>query len=149
MDGSVDHFLPKSRHPELAYEWSNYRLSCEFSNRAKATKIGLMDPFQIEWGWFAICFPQCDVVVGPKLPKHREREAQFTIKALKLNSEHVVGVRSCMAMEFRKGQVTLDHLQRYYPFLAAEIKRQGSALGASDETGLREFVTSRFPCSFS
>ena len=144
VGGSVDHFLPKSKYPELAYEWANYRLSCAFANQAKAAKVGLMDPFQIGLGWFSISFPQCDVVVGPKVPKEREGEAQLTIKALKLNSESLVEGRSDIAMEFRDGSVTLDYVKRHYPFLAVEIERQGSAFGASDEAGLRKFVASLF-----
>ena len=144
VDGSVDHFLPKSKYRELAYEWSNYRLSCDATNRTKAAKVGLMDPFQIDWEWFAIIFPQCDVVVGPKVPEERKAQAQCTIKALKLNSESLVEGRSDMAMQFRDGCVTLGHMQRYYPFLAVEIKRQGAAFGVSDEAGFREFVASLF-----
>ena len=77
VGGSVDHFLPKSKYPCLAYEWSNYRLSCEAANQAKGVKVGLMDPFQIDWGWFAISFPQCDVVVGPTVPQEAEGKAKF------------------------------------------------------------------------
>lgn len=32
---STDHFTAKSRHAGLAYEWSNYRLSCLGANRSK------------------------------------------------------------------------------------------------------------------
>ena len=144
VDGSVDHFLPKSKYPKLAYEWANYRLCCNAANQAKAAKVGLMDPFTIGRGWFAITFPLCDVVLGPNVPKGRKAEAQFTIKALNLNSESLLKVRSDMATEFRDEHVALGYVWRWYPFLAVEIKRQGSAYGASDEAGFRRFIASRF-----
>ena len=103
-----------------------------------------MDPFTIGQGWFAITFPQCDVVLGPGVPKGKEAKAQFTIKALDLNSENLLDVRSDMAVEFRDEDVTLGFVWRWYPFLAVEIKRQGSAYGATDEDGLRQFIASRF-----
>ena len=144
VDGSVDHFLPKSKCRKLAYDWSNYRLCCDATNRAKAAKVGLMDPFTIGLGWFAITFPQCDVVLGPDVPKGRRAEAQFTIKALDLNSENLLDARSDMAVAFRDKKVALDFMRAWYPFLAVEIQRQGSAYGASDEDGFRSFIESRF-----
>ena len=36
--GEVDHFHPKSRFPELVYEWTNWLLACTPCNRAKGDK---------------------------------------------------------------------------------------------------------------
>ncbi|MCA9684756.1 MAG: hypothetical protein KC457_21405, partial [Myxococcales bacterium] len=52
----VDHLLPKSRRPELAYEWSNYRLACGKMNARKNDLESVLDPFEIEDGWFALEF---------------------------------------------------------------------------------------------
>ena len=144
MKGVVDHFFPKSKYPELTYEWHNYRLSCNEANQHKGNQVGLMDPFEIGCEWFAIAFPQCDVVLGRKCPKKREKEAEFTIDALKLNNEFQVASRSRIAVEFRDGEVTLDFLRNSYPFVAAEIERQGRASGASNEAGFRKFIAELF-----
>ena len=143
-DATVDHFLPKSKFPKLAYDWHNFRLYCNFTNRSKGAKVGLLDPFQIRPRWFAIAFPQCDVVLGPSLPSGQVAKARATIEALKLNAECVVEVRCHVVVAFRDGSMNLDYLRRFYPFCAMEIERQGSASGASDEAGLRGFVASLF-----
>ena len=139
-DATVDHFLPKSKYPSLAYEWENYRLSCNSVNRAKGAKVGLIDPFLIRPWWFGIALPECDVVLGSQLPSKEVSKAHFTIEALKLNSEDLVESRYHTLIEFRDGGVTLDHLRRHYPFYAMEIERQGSAVGASGEMELRHFL---------
>jgi hypothetical protein len=33
IGGTVDHYLPKSTHPQLAYEWTNYRLCSTLMNQ--------------------------------------------------------------------------------------------------------------------
>ena len=45
--GDVDHFRPKSRNPELVYEWSNWVLACHTCNSKKQQKWpagGYVDP---------------------------------------------------------------------------------------------------------
>src|SRR5439155_22494098 len=44
-DPTVDHFIPKSVRPELAYEWSNFRLACLRFNRWKRNYQDVLDPF--------------------------------------------------------------------------------------------------------
>lgn len=46
--GQVDHFRPKSKFPNLTYEWSNWVLACPFCNtsgkREKWPNLGYVDP---------------------------------------------------------------------------------------------------------
>lgn len=144
VGGTVDHFLPKSRYRALAYEWSNYRLCCEATNRVKAAKVGLVDPFKVGRRWFALAFPQCDVILGANVPHAMQAKARFTIDALDLNSEDLVEGRSHVAVEFRDGDVSLTHVRKSHPFLAVEIERQGAANGTVDEASLRLFIASLF-----
>src|SRR5205085_6445728 len=51
---SVDHFRPKSTHPHLAYEWSNYRLAHDRINNNKGDSADVLDPFHIQLGWFIL-----------------------------------------------------------------------------------------------
>lgn len=145
VGGTVDHFLPKSRYRALAYEWSNYRLCSAAANRAKAAKVGIVDPFKVGSRWFAIAFPECDVVLGDNVPCAMRADASFTIDALNLNSEDLVEDRAKMAVEFRDGKVKLAHVKEYHPFLAVEIERQGAAKGfAVDEASLQRFIAGLF-----
>src|SRR5215831_15757470 len=54
---TVDHYIPKSAEPELAYEWSNFRLACTNANARKSNFQDVLDPFQIEDNWFILEFP--------------------------------------------------------------------------------------------
>ncbi len=50
--GSVDHFIAKSQRADLAYEWSNYRLACSRMNSRKREYEDVLDPFEVDTGWF-------------------------------------------------------------------------------------------------
>lgn len=52
--GSVDHFAPKSKHRELAYEWSNYRFVGALMNVRKRDFEDVLDPMEIPDGWFIL-----------------------------------------------------------------------------------------------
>lgn len=144
VGGTIDHFLPKGKHRALAYEWSNYRLCSDAANRAKAAKVGLVDPFKVGWSWFAIAFPQCDVVLGDALPTAMQADARFTIEALHLNAESLVEDRAQMVSHFRDGDVKLKFLKEHRPFLAAEVERQGAANGLVNEESVRLFIADVF-----
>ena len=124
--GSVDHFCPKKTNPWLAYEWSNYRLSSDRTNSRKGDHTGILDPFQIGSQWFELMFPACLVVPGGNLPQSRLPAATRTIDLLKLNDDDdLVQERCDVVMYLRDGLVQLGFLERRYPFIAHELKRQG------------------------
>ena len=124
--GTVDHFLPKTKCPYLAYEWSNYRLALEKANQRKGENIGLLDPFKIKKEWFILDFPSCLVVPGSAIPVKKLSAAQKTIEVLKLNDDdNLVQDRCDIIMSFVDGSVRLDFLRQRYPFIAWELERQG------------------------
>ncbi len=41
---SVEHFAPKMKHPDYAYEWKNYRLVCSLMNSRKRDFEDVLDP---------------------------------------------------------------------------------------------------------
>src|SRR5579859_2713100 len=55
---NIDHFVPKSQRPDLAYEWDNYRLACPLINILKRDFQDVLDPFIIGKEWFFLSFPQ-------------------------------------------------------------------------------------------
>lgn len=124
--GTVDHFLPKSEWPGLAYEWSNFRVARKRANECKGHSVEVMDPFAISNGWFIIRFPDSQVYPHPNLSAIQRDRVAKTITKLRLNSEDTFVQERCdMALAYGRGHVDLDFLQRRYPFLAAEIVRQG------------------------
>jgi len=126
MDSSVDHFQPKSAFPELAYEWSNFRLAHQKINSYKGNETGLLDPFNIQPGWFIIDFANCYVKPNPATSAGVQASVTHTITVLRLNSDDVlVQTRFSIIRRYSKGQTDMSFLEECYPFIALELKRQG------------------------
>lgn len=121
---SVDHFLPKSIKPELAYEWNNYRLTTQIMNNYKDNNL-IVDPFEISNGDFMIDFPSCLIKINPNLPKEKIERIQSTIDVLKLNSsDDQVQARCDIIMNYINGEISQQYLKKKYPFIAYELERQ-------------------------
>lgn len=130
--GSIDHFKSKSLHPQLAYEWSNYRLCTHRVNLHKGASADVVDPFLVEPGWFVLDFPSCLVKAGANLDQTMRERVDATIRTLKLNDDDsFVQDRCDYMMDFANGAVSLGHLEKRRPFLAVEIERQGIAQTAA------------------
>jgi hypothetical protein len=130
--GTIDHFLPKSQRPDRAYEWDNFRLALHKMNGYKADRTDIIDPFSVGPGWFVLDMPSCLVRAGNGLTPEQRQSVETTIEALKLNDDDsLVQDRCDVMLMFAQGDVKLPFLQRRYPFLAAEVIRQGVQLTAS------------------
>ena len=129
-DASVDHFKPKDKHRLLAYEWSNYRLASQRVNNHKGNSEDVLDPFEIETGWFVLDFPSCLVIPGDDLPDIiTTDEVLNTIKALKLNEyEEFVDNRLDIMMRFGNSDIEMAEIEKRYPFIASEITRQNLSI---------------------
>lgn len=124
--GTVDHFIPKSVDPDLAYEWSNYRLCTEKMNKNKDNKLDVMDPFCIQNGWFIINFETFFIDPEDTLPDYMKTAVSETITRLQLNDDNALiqGRANTVAL-YSKGDISFDFLLRRYPFIAYEMERQG------------------------
>ena len=94
--GEVDHFRPKSRFPEMVYDWSNWLLACHDCNQAKGGKWpteGYVDPCaHSQPSRPEHCF-EFDILTAEVLPREgigqlRRNRAQKTIMNLRLNGRH-------------------------------------------------------------
>ncbi len=124
LHSTVDHFEPKSLRPDLAYQWGNFRLADEKLNYYKADSTGLLDPFYIQPGWFLLDFTTFLVKAGTGLRPEVEVQVVNTISVLRLNEDSLVQFRFSIAKEYALGQLPLDFVERYYPFIAFELRRQ-------------------------
>lgn len=122
---SVDHFIPKSIAPNLAYEWSNFRLSTQKANTNKDNSVGIADPFKILSGWFVLDIPSCLLRPGKGLPSADHQMVDFTIRVLKLNDDddYVQG-RCNVILDYIRGDISYDYMWKKYPFIAHELTRQ-------------------------
>jgi hypothetical protein len=122
---SVDHLLPKSKRRELAYEWSNYRLACTRMNARKNDHEDMLDPFDVQDGWFALELSTLQVIPGEGLSEPLRAQVQKTIDRLALNDEEFIHARESYYSAWREGDTTFRFLRKHCPFLAKELLRQG------------------------
>lgn len=133
-DATVDHFLPKSRNQNSAYEWSNYRLATGDVNTAK-DEAPVLDPFEIENGWFVLDIGDFHVKPADELDVDLKVRVADSIRTLRLNERNYVDSRARyhdeylgLGEDFDKGglqPLPLWQLDRECPFVSAELGRQG------------------------
>lgn len=121
---SVDHMLPKSLDWSEIYEWRNYRLACSLMNSRKNAYRDVLDPLEIEDGWFRMELVGYQVIPDPELPADTREKVQATIERLKLNDYECLKLREEYAEDFNLGNISQNYLRRRAPFLAREIERQ-------------------------
>lgn len=122
-EGTVDHFMPKSTHPEFAYEWSNFRLSLLRINAYKGTHEDILDPFEIGESWFFMDIMTGKVSPNPELDETIQKQVQTTIERLHLNDSEYRNRRIQDVDDFMSGKITFGYLKTYAPFVASEIQR--------------------------
>lgn len=95
-NGEVDHFRPKSKFPELVYEWNNWVLVCHTCNWKKSNHwppAGYVDPCTKSQRARPESYFDFDTKTGEILPKSgltaaRKRKANRMITDLGLNAFH-------------------------------------------------------------
>ena len=122
---SVDHFIAKSSHAGLAYEWGNYRLACSTMNSRKREYDDVIDPFDARKRWFHLDLVTGSIFPNPKLNAAKRAEIQATITRLDLDDTGNREMRARHYQEYRNGDYTADFLKRRSPFVWHEAKRQG------------------------
>ena len=124
---SVEHFAPKRKHPQYAYEWSNYRLVCCVMNSRKRDFEDVLDPFEILDGWFHLQLTTMKVVPNDSLTPEIIKPVEDTIKRLKLNDPDCIEARSNYYEEYisREDPLPFRLLKKWSPFVAMEVERQG------------------------
>lgn len=122
---SVDHFAPKSKRRDLAYEWANYRLTSSFMNAKKNHFEDVLDPFAIGPRWFILDMVGLQVKPNPRLNKKTRVQVEDTIARLDLNHADCVAARELFYREFEKKDLPFHLLKRWSPFVAREALRQG------------------------
>jgi hypothetical protein len=123
--GTVDHYLSWKNHPELAYEWSNYRFASAVMNSAKRTAdAAVLDPFEVGAGWFEIILPSLQMRTTEAVPPELREKAEYTLKRLKLrDGERVIRWRLSWYRLFLKGGVSIEGLRDVAPLLAEAIDK--------------------------
>ncbi len=126
---SVDHMAPKSRAWSQVYEWRNYRLACSLLNARKRDFSAVLDPFEVEDGWFELELVGFQVRPAPGLDPEIRARIVATIETLGLDDFRDSRARD--AELYWSGDISFAVLMKESPFVAAELRRQGR-LNAGD-----------------
>jgi uncharacterized protein (TIGR02646 family) len=125
QDYSVDHFIPKSLEPSLAYEWSNFRLCRRRLNMRKDYHQDVLDPFILSPEWFKLDFLTFYLVPSPALNALDRKRVEATIDRLQLNTDNdYVYERIGAIREYCLDKASYAQLLSRYPFIAAEMRVQ-------------------------
>ena len=140
---TVDHYLGKNSCVKAArtaptdaaaaealepvYEWSNYRLAAQLMNARKDEHADIIDPFEVNEGWFVLVFPSLEVLPAPGLSEAVHQRVQTTITRLKLNDAECRAARAeyLTAYLSETDPIPFSFLRRRSPFVAHELRRQG------------------------
>lgn len=121
---TVDHFVPKSVSPNLAYEWGNFRLACLKLNSWKGDYQDVLDPFLLQPDWFVLEFPSLLIKPHADLAPHQREQVETTIKRLRLNADDgCVRARLRWIKDYCRNK-DYELLSDYAPFIAYELRRQ-------------------------
>lgn len=127
---SVDHFVAKPTAWQHAYEWHSYRLACGLMNARKGSASSVLDPFDVQEGWFVLDAVSFQVAPGDGLEAATMEAVNVTISRLRLNDQECCEARAEFAEDYWNGEVTYGYVARHAPFVAQELRRLGRLLPA-------------------
>lgn len=125
-DGQIDHFVSIDEDRRKAYRWSNLRYSAGWFNAVKQSvrSSRILDPFQVEDGWFEILLPSFELTLTDRCPPALRPKATFMLEELGLGkSERVIMYRREWYRMYEEG-LSLDELERRAPLIARAIRKQ-------------------------
>ena len=134
---SVEHFIPKSIQPFLAYEWSNYRLACRKANSDRGTKP-VIDPFTVCPNEFRLNLLNGELYPDPSLSDKRRLQVLETINNIGLNQNFWSRLRLQYYNYYLnnlKGTSIIElqeFLEKNAPIVLAELKRPVRKIIISD-----------------
>ncbi len=88
---TIEHFRPKSRFPELAYQWENLFLCCDVCQSSKQEEFDekLLKPDDPDYcfsDFFTCNFKSGIIEPNPQATQEKQERARITIKLYDLNS---------------------------------------------------------------
>lgn len=122
---TVDHYVPKSKLVGRAYDWDNYRLACSRLNAKKGVHADVLDPFEIENGWFQLNLFSGRISANRDLDSESFSNVEHTIDRLDLNMPYFCELRKDIIAEYGVYKVR-NILRRRSLYIDYEMERQGA-----------------------
>jgi uncharacterized protein (TIGR02646 family) len=122
---SIDHYVPKSHDPKLAFEWANFRLCRASLNHRKADHRDVIDPVTLQGRWFVLDLITFRVEPNQTLVMKDQQAADATIRRLALNDDdELVAERARVVFGYAAGNVPRTDLKGKFPFIESELSAQ-------------------------
>lgn len=134
--GQVDHAISIDEDVSRAYDWDNFRYCAGWFNSRKrnARSHEILDPLNVEDGWFELSLPDLQLHVTEQCPDHLRARAEFMLENLGLrNSEQALHDRESYWEQYLEhGEAALPFIELYAPLLARAIRtKNGEAIRAA------------------
>lgn len=129
--GTVDHFVSFDEDRARAYDWTNYRFASGWLNSSKKNLASaeILDPFEVQDGWFEILLPSLQLVVSDRIPAQLRVRAEYVLERLRLrDDERVLRQRREWYRMYQDGEVTLEGLEKKAPLIAQAVARAKPAV---------------------
>jgi len=126
-DGTIDHFVSINEDRSRAYDWDNYRYVANWLNSSKQNvpSTDILDPYEVEEGWFEILLPTLELVVTSKVPPEKRARAEKTLCRLPIGRDaRAIKRRGIYYDRYLKKKMDLSQLREEAPLLAAAIEKQ-------------------------
>lgn len=136
--GTVDHFQSVDANESLAYEWLNYRLASGWINSSKNKCAAVLDPFDVQSGWFEVLLPSLQLVAKKdRIPVELHALADETLRRLHLrDDERIVRQRRKWLEMYESGRLDLEGLRAFAPLIAQAVERTRKSPSANADDGL-------------
>ncbi|CAM3805186.1 hypothetical protein ACLS0F_07045 [Avibacterium endocarditidis] len=122
---TVDHFKPKNKYPDYAYEWSNFRFCCLQANRRKRDYEDIIDPMHLKKDILQLDIGSGEIYYSDQISAPEKALLESTIDRLKLNSQRMCNMRIRHLAEYLQGNISGKGLKTRSPFVYYEACRQG------------------------
>jgi hypothetical protein len=125
--GTVDHFVSCDEDRTRAYDWSNYRFASGWLNSSKQhlKSHEMVDPFEVENGWFELLLPSLQLVATDRVPAEWSDRVKLMLNRLHLgHDERIVRQRREWYRMYQEGELTLEGLEKKAPLIAAAVRKQ-------------------------
>lgn len=138
--GTVDHFVSIKEDRSRAYDWKNYRYAAGWLNSSKQSgkkellSTQILDPFEVQDGWFEMHLPSLQVCVTDAYPPELREKANFTLDRLHLrDDERLVRFRRSWLKKYQAGRADLDLVEEHIPLLGRALRNQEQASSTTAE----------------
>lgn len=129
--GTVDHFVSFNENRARAYDWTNYRFASAWLNSTKKnlSSAEILDPFEVQDGWFEILLPSLQLVVSDRMPAQLRVRAEYVLERLRLrDDERVLRQRREWYRMYQEGKLTLEGLEEKAPLIAQAVAKANQAV---------------------